>query len=203
MVNSAVVATITSGANSSEVTNDPHEDRRAKVTPEHEEEARKLRQLWASSAAVRDAAGVGSQLAFGAHYGIGTQGAVGSFLNGKTPLSLKAARGFADGIGCKVSDFSPRLAEILERDAQTVIASASELVGQQVAPSVVAHRLGLSPRGLSLARRFDSLQADEHRRIAYALIDNALQQFEGLEPPTPPDVPREARKPQRPRGPAG
>jgi hypothetical protein len=55
----------------------------------------------------------------------------------------------------------------------------------------------LSLRALSLARRFDSLSNDEHRRIAYALMDNALQQFESM-PPAPAPAPR---KPRRPPGP--
>jgi len=45
-------------------------------------------------------------------YQIGSQSAVTSFLNGHTPLSLKAARGFAKGLNCLISDFSPRLAAL-------------------------------------------------------------------------------------------
>ncbi len=54
----------------------------------------------------------GSQAVFGEKQEIGNQSAVGQFLRGESPLSLKAAKGFAKGLGCKVSDFSPRLAEL-------------------------------------------------------------------------------------------
>lgn len=51
-----------------------------------------------------------SQLEFGQLYEIGTQGAVWQYLNGVTPLNLSAAIKFSRGLGCSVSDFSPRLA---------------------------------------------------------------------------------------------
>lgn len=54
----------------------------------------------------------GTQAEFGEQYLIGNQSAVGQFLRGKTPLSLKAAKGFAKGLNCQVSDFSPRLAAL-------------------------------------------------------------------------------------------
>lgn len=78
-------------------------DRRAKVTPETKEEARRLSELWAARSHP-------TQAEFGEAYGIGNQSAVGQFLRGDTPLSLKAALGFAQGLGCKLEDFSPRLA---------------------------------------------------------------------------------------------
>ena len=196
-----VVAAITSAANSAAVKADQHEDRRAKVTPEHEEEAAKLRVLWRDTAPAREKAGVGSQLLFGAAYNIGTQGAVGSFLNGKTPLSAKAARGFADGFGCKVRDFSPRLAAMLE-PLETLVAQASESVAQHLGDGSVAQRLGVTPRALSLAKRFDALQDDEHRRLAYSALDNLLRSFERVEAlptPSPPTAPRAKRAPPRAR----
>lgn len=79
------------------------EYRRAKVTPENLEEARRLGQLWESRSHP-------PQAEFGEAYDIGNQSAVSAFLRGKTPLSLKAARGFAAGLGCRIEDFSPRLA---------------------------------------------------------------------------------------------
>lgn len=94
------------------------------MTLEHLEEARLLREIWAKTKEARKAAGLHSQGAFGQEYQIGNQAAVGFFLNGKTALSLKAARGFAKGLGCNISDFSPRLAametawpfELVDRD---------------------------------------------------------------------------------------
>jgi hypothetical protein len=77
--------------------------RRAKVTPENKEEAKRLAKLWAERSHP-------SQAEFGELYEIGNQSAVGQFLRGNTPLSLKAARGFARGLGVAIEDFSPRLA---------------------------------------------------------------------------------------------
>lgn len=53
-----------------------------------------------------------TQAEFGELHGVGNQSAVGQFLRGKIPLSLKAAKGFAKGLNCLVADFSPRLAEL-------------------------------------------------------------------------------------------
>jgi len=91
------------------------ESRRAKVTNEHRAEAARLKQLWSDWKAVNR----GSQAAFGHEFGIGSQAAVGFFLNGQTPLSLKAAQGFALGLGCRVAEFSPRLASAIEEISQT------------------------------------------------------------------------------------
>ncbi|MEJ8837627.1 hypothetical protein [Ramlibacter sp. AN1133] len=79
------------------------ENRAAKVTPEHKEEARRLLVLW-------DSRKHPSQAEFGELYGIGNQGAVSQFLRGETPLSINAARGFATGLGCGIQEFSPRIA---------------------------------------------------------------------------------------------
>jgi transcriptional regulator with XRE-family HTH domain len=78
--------------------------RPAKVTPEHLEEARRLKLLWTQRNEL-------TQEKFGEEFEIGTQGAVWRFLNGKDPLSLKAAKGFAVGLKCNIADFSPRLAQ--------------------------------------------------------------------------------------------
>lgn len=98
------------------------EDRRAKVTPETKEEARRLRHLW-------DARAHPSQAEFGEKYEIGNQSAVGQFLRGETPLSLKAARGFAIGLGASIEDFSPRL-------AQEAAAIANMVPGDPLKPDV-------------------------------------------------------------------
>lgn len=59
-----------------------------------------------------------SQEKFGETYGIGTQGAVWQYLEGRTPLNLRAALKFAEGLGCSPEEISPRL--------------AAELVGKSV-----------------------------------------------------------------------
>lgn len=78
-------------------------ERKAKVTEEHRQEAALLNQLWETRSHP-------SQAVFGEQYEVGSQSAVGQFLRGDTPLSLKAAAGFASGLNCKISEFSPRLA---------------------------------------------------------------------------------------------
>ncbi|MBQ1761922.1 MAG: hypothetical protein IIZ92_03360 [Aquincola sp.] len=90
----------------------------------HLEEAARLRAIWDRTAEERRARNVHSQGAFGEAYNIGNQAAVGFFLNGKTALSLKAALGFAKGLGCKVSDFSDRLDR--ELNALSEVASPAE-----------------------------------------------------------------------------
>jgi hypothetical protein len=70
------------------------------------QEAKQLKEIWMSSADGRLA-----QAQFGEVYDIGGQSAVANFLNGRSPLSLKAALGFARGLKCRVQDFSPRLAK--------------------------------------------------------------------------------------------
>ena len=50
-----------------------------------------------------------SQAEFGQQFEIGTQAAVGHFLNGHAAISMKAAKGFARGLNCEIADFSPRL----------------------------------------------------------------------------------------------
>ncbi|RYF36319.1 MAG: hypothetical protein EOO21_02230, partial [Comamonadaceae bacterium] len=90
------------------------EHRKAKITPTHLEEAERLRELWSHRPGVRL-----SQVEFGERYEVGNQSAVGQFLRGETPLSLKAARGFVQGLndaGLSVTlkDISPRLHAITE-----------------------------------------------------------------------------------------
>jgi hypothetical protein len=87
--------------------------RAAKVTQEHREEAARLKEIWLREKRP-------TQEHFGATYGIGSQGAVWRFLNAKDPLSLKAARGFAEGLKVDISEFSPRLAHEAAAYAQHV-----------------------------------------------------------------------------------
>lgn len=70
-----------------------------------------------------------TQQAFGEAYGIGNQGAVWQCLNAKgMPISLKAAQGFAKGLKCAISDFSPRLAAMAEGIALSVNPEAEDFV---------------------------------------------------------------------------
>ncbi|NYT76535.1 helix-turn-helix transcriptional regulator [Alcaligenaceae bacterium] len=79
------------------------DSKKAKITDEHRLEAKKLRAIW-------DEKKPSTQEVFGETYEIGNQAAVGNFLAGRSALSLKAAVGFAHGLGCRIDDFSPRLA---------------------------------------------------------------------------------------------
>jgi SOS-response transcriptional repressor LexA len=60
-----------------------------------------------------------SQAAFGEAFGVGTQGNVWQYLNGRTPLNLSAALRFARGLEVSVRAFSDRLAD--ELDAAGVV----------------------------------------------------------------------------------
>lgn len=94
------------------------DNKKAKATPETRAEANALRQIWESKQ------GRPSQAVFGEQFEIGTQSAVTQFLSGNVPLSMKAAMGFAKGLDCKISDFSPRLAS----EAEEVSASMNPYV---------------------------------------------------------------------------
>lgn len=83
----------------------------AKITEEHRREAAKLTAIWESNKPQMPRA------EFGEKYNIGSPGAVYQFLKGITPISLKAAAGFAEGLGCTIEDFSPRLAAELKKYA--------------------------------------------------------------------------------------
>jgi len=72
------------------------------------EEARRLKEIWDAF----DPSKRGTQAEFGEAQGIGNQSAMSQFLRGDAALSLKAAKGFARGLNCKISDFSARLAEL-------------------------------------------------------------------------------------------
>ena len=80
-------------------------------------EAKTLMALWN---AARTAGAVGPQDQVGETYEIGSQSAVGQFLRGDKPLSLKAACGFAAALRCTLADFSPRLAAEAQTAAQFV-----------------------------------------------------------------------------------
>lgn len=104
------------------------DSRRGKVTDEHRLEAARLKAIFLARKDKLAEKGVATQKAFGERFGIGNQAAVGFFLNGHTALSLKAARGFAKGLGCAIEEFSPRLAaeakktaEVSTKDALTVL----------------------------------------------------------------------------------
>ena len=52
-----------------------------------------------------------SQAAFGEEYEIGNQSMVSQYLLGRRPLNIEAASKFARGLGIKIADFSPSIAQ--------------------------------------------------------------------------------------------
>lgn len=83
------------------------EPRKAKILPIHKEESAALKRLFTMHSKL-------SQAAFGAEYGLGTQGNVWQYLNAHSPLNAQAAVKFANGLGVSVREFSPRLADEIE-----------------------------------------------------------------------------------------
>lgn len=130
---------------------------RESVTPEHKEESARLIALWN----LQPKSSRLTQKVFGDVFDIGTQSAVGFFLNGASTISMKAAIGFAKGLDCKIADFSPRLAA----RAATVAASVS-----------LAHRLMIEPGNPSdrdvliyLRMRLESLPEHDRVQVCAAL----------------------------------
>ena len=74
-------------------------------------ESSALREIWERTPADTR----GNQAEFGEANDVGNQSAVGQFQRGQTPISTKAAIGFATGLGCRIADFSPRLAKEAEQ----------------------------------------------------------------------------------------
>lgn len=100
--NSAARCTFISGAYDLKMST----SKKVKIEPVHVEEAARLKALFKSHTDL-------SQEAFGATFEIGSQGMVWQYLNARSPLNTDAALKFARGLGCQVTDFSPRLAEAL------------------------------------------------------------------------------------------
>jgi hypothetical protein len=96
-----------SGANVSAMEEEERKKlRKSNVTAIHIAEAKRLHTLWTNREANKEL----SQQDFGEQFEIGGQSAVGQFLRGESPLSLKAAKGFALGLNCTIDEFSQRLA---------------------------------------------------------------------------------------------
>lgn len=128
------------------------------VTTFHEE-ARQLRAIWDANPQGRP-----GQAQFGEIFDIGGQSAVANFLSGRSPLSLKAALGFARGLRLRLQDFSPRLA----KEAISIAKALDEL--REYAPCV--------PRGL----RHTASIAQDLATQARQLADWCDAQAENLQP---------------------
>ncbi|MCZ2496409.1 hypothetical protein GN316_06540 [Xylophilus sp. Kf1] len=86
-------------------------ERKATITAEHRQEAAKLK-------AIYDQVRPANQGEFGKAHDIGGQTMVANYLNAHSPLNLKAATGFALGLGCKIREFSTRLAAEAHKAAE-------------------------------------------------------------------------------------
>lgn len=98
---------------------DRENPKKAIVTDEHKAEAAALKAIW-------EKVSPANQKEFGKEFGVGGQSAVANFLTGTSALSLKAAVGFAQGLGCHIRDFSPRLAAEARKAAEAAGISSSE-----------------------------------------------------------------------------
>lgn len=127
---------------------DQQQYRKAKVTDENREEARLLKALW-------DVKIHETQEIFGERYEIGGQSAVGQFLRGEVPLSLKAARGFAKGLKCEIADFSPRLSRLASDIGLVAGAPETDLTRLQRDELQLVQLF----RGISVEQRDELLQA--------------------------------------------
>lgn len=103
-----------------------------------------------------------SQMEFGEKYEIGTQGMVWQYLSGRKALNLKSALAFSRGLGVKVRQFSPTLADQIEAAGST-----NEQAGQiQLAASEAAPTLQwVSPLESELLSHFRSGDKEIRERI--------------------------------------
>lgn len=155
-------------------------------TEETIEESRKLREIWDRTADDRAARGVDTQERFALAYEIGSQAMVGHCLTGYAVIPLRAALAFARGLGCFVSDFSPRLARQLypgdppptdtpagraeeverlmarmtEEQQREIVAAARYMVNGDLEEGALP-----SPSGMLLARLHDQLPEDSRRKL--------------------------------------
>lgn len=90
-------------------------EKKKSLTNEQVQDSIRLRALFAKHAGM-------SQLEFGQTYGIGNQGMVWQYLNADKPkgsaLNIAAAIKFAEGLHCRISDFSPSIQREIDRIAQ-------------------------------------------------------------------------------------
>ena len=88
-------------------------NKKYELTPEQKADAARLKALWEARQPKI------SQLKFALENDLGTQGNVGHLLNARSPLNLVTATKFAKGLGVRIQEFSPSLAEKIEQ-ASTV-----------------------------------------------------------------------------------
>lgn len=142
------------------------ENKRSKITEENREESRALRSLWSLGKRI-------SQEAFGEKYGLGSQGNVSHYLNGKSALNLKSAAAFANEIGCSVQDFSPRLAKEMAR-LQIPVMDEDDLARESLSQAAMAFG--------------DKLFEPDPGYIAFDVLDVTAAAGNGCQPADFPEV---------------
>jgi hypothetical protein len=170
-----------SGTNTLRVMTD---NKRGTVTELNKEESRKLRAIWDGT---REKP---SQAAFGEMFGIGSQAAVGHFLNGHAAISLKAARGFAEGLKCDISDFSPRLAEEAAKLGKAAGAMSDQI--DMTALGRMELQLVMLFRGLSAEHKDELMQHANNLYITSHPAASPANPFS-----TAPHPPKAPAKPKR------
>lgn len=93
--------------------------KRTPLTPEQIADAERLKVLFNQRATC-------TQAEFAHRYDLKSQGNLWQYLNGKIALNVNSAAKFAQGLGIKVSDFSPRLAGEIERVAESELSTSDE-----------------------------------------------------------------------------
>ena len=117
--------------------------KRSKITEEHRREAARLKSLW-------DARAKMTQAAFGEAYALGNQTNVGHYLHARSALNIKAASAFAAELNCEIREFSPRIAEEMEKllasgpkaDGEPSNAERTRDIRRPVRVAVVGHVKG-------------------------------------------------------------
>jgi hypothetical protein len=120
----------------------------------------------------------------------------------ETGVSRLVALGFSNGTAQRILDPEQdvRLVTLEQLAAKMKVKPWQLLVpeGPQAALQDLVTSLEVSPRAEHIARRFDAIMTDDARRLAYALIDQVLQQAEFLAQRS-----NDVQKPKEPPPPEG
>ena len=143
------------------------------ITPENLEEAATLKALYKERATL-------SQAEFGAQSGLGTQGMVWQYLNGKAALHLRAAVQFSKMLGCSIGDFSSRLANEQQRLSApsdpthyTIEAGPAHYTIEDATANLVATLKDATPERVKLALAQLEYDLSQARGTSAPLIEHA------------------------------